>query len=64
MNEVSARLEKIEASMTTKQDLETLKAAQDARFDQLEAARDEHNRKLDEQHEMLRQILRIIGQKD
>lgn len=64
MNEVSARFEKIEATMATKQDLATLKTAQDARFDQLEAARDEHNRKLDEQHDMLRQILRLLGQKE
>jgi chromosome segregation ATPase len=50
--------------LATKQDLATLKTAQDAHFDQLEATRDEHNRKLDEQHDMLRQILRLLGQKE
>jgi chromosome segregation ATPase len=59
---LNTRLDRIEAAMATKEGLATLKTAQDARFDQLEAARDEHNRKLDEQHEMLRQILRLMGQ--
>ncbi len=71
INTLQARFDRVEATMATKDDLKAmatkddlaiLKAAQDARFDQLEAARDEHNRKLDEQHDMLRQILRILGQ--
>jgi flagellar capping protein FliD len=62
INALQARFDRVEATMATKDDLAALKTAQDARFDQLEAARDEHNRKLDEQHDMLRQILRILGQ--
>lgn len=57
-----SKIEKRLDQTATKGDLATLKTAQDARFDQLEATRDEHNRKLDEQHEMLRQILRLLGQ--
>lgn len=62
MESVKTDITAIKETMATKEGLATLKTAQDARFDQLEAARDEHNRKLDEQHDMLRQILRILGQ--
>ena len=58
MNEVFVRLEKIESTMATKQDLAALDArftAQNARFDQIEAEQKQ-------QHEMLRQVLGILGQ--
>ena len=57
MNEVFARFEKIEATMATKQGLAALKTAQGARFDQIEA-------KQKQQHKLLRQILRLLGQQD
>ncbi|HWS85098.1 MAG TPA: hypothetical protein VN207_12665 [Ktedonobacteraceae bacterium] len=65
-NDHTARFEKIESTMATKEDLTafatkedlaTLKTAQDAHFDQIEAEQKE-------QHDMLRQILRLLGQKD
>jgi len=43
-------------AFATKDDLTTLKTAQDAHFDQIEAEQKE-------QHAMLRQILRLLGQK-
>jgi hypothetical protein len=53
----TTHFKKIESTMATKEDLTTLKTAQDAHFDQIEAEQKE-------QHEMLRQILRLLGQKD
>lgn len=66
MNDVSTRIGMIESTMATKQDLTvlatkeslaTLKAAQDAHFDQIEAEQKQ-------QHGMLRQILQLLGQKE
>lgn len=62
MNEVFARFEKIESTMATKQDLAALKTAQDARFTAQDAHFDQIEAEQKQQHEMLRQILRLLGQ--